>query len=396
MKPRFQQHPGFTLIELLVVIVIVGVCVGLLLPATRSSREAARRMSCSNNFKQIGLALHNYHAAHRQLPHQMGGTHDPRVFLESERATGNNQYRLSYLVGLLPFLEQQDLWETIVSGGNNDAQLTAFKPMGPAPWIKAFTPWHTQIASLRCPSDPGESSELGRTNYAACIGDAIDGLESGRIHWEKTEGAWVRRRDRRIDASGRGAFVPRQVCRFEDIRDGLSYTVIAGEIATDTGDGDKRTRPSLNNPTVHDEPLVCSAQLDPDRPRFWATVPKHHGGGGLLENESRGARWADGAGLYSSFNTILTPNRELCLSAGPSGIGTLTNSSGHMGGAHVLIADGAVVFMTDSVDGGDNRLGTVIVGGTGPRSPDSPSPYGLWGALGTRASAEAIDESLNL
>ena len=71
-RPRLRR--GFTLVELLVVIAIIGVLVGLLLPAVQAAREAARRMSCSNNFKQIGLAIHNYHSAYKELPMQAHGT----------------------------------------------------------------------------------------------------------------------------------------------------------------------------------------------------------------------------------------------------------------------------------------------------------------------------------
>ena len=113
---RNSKNSGFTLVELLVVIAIIGVLVGLLLPAVQAAREAARRMSCSNNFKQIGLAVHNYHSAYKQLPMQMGGTNRTQGTTGARAQiapTGMNRLCLSWLVGLTPFMEQQAIWEQI-------------------------------------------------------------------------------------------------------------------------------------------------------------------------------------------------------------------------------------------------------------------------------------------
>jgi prepilin-type processing-associated H-X9-DG protein len=98
----------------------------------------------------------------------------------------------------------------------------------------------------------------------------------------------------------------------------------------------------------------------------------------------------------SSFNTILPPNREICLAGGDAGIGMLPPSSRHPGGVHIATADGAVRFVTDSIDTnqqkGADALAPVIRGGEGARAPGSKSPYGLWGALGTRANQESIKD----
>ncbi len=139
---------GFTLVELLVVIAIIGVMVGLLLPAVQAAREAARRMSCGNNFKQIGLGMHNYHATYNTLASGRYGTMA-------------NSYRLnSNAVGILPFMEQQALWE-LVSSPQSSGSIPA---MGNTPDQDApnFVPWQTQVPGYRCPSDPTLLSGAGQ------------------------------------------------------------------------------------------------------------------------------------------------------------------------------------------------------------------------------------------
>ena len=131
---------AFTLVELLVVIAIIGVLVGLLLPAVQAAREAARRMSCSNNFKQIGLAVHNYHSAYKELPRQGAGTGQDIAsgHYANDSQIANNQ-SLSYIVGILPFMEQQALWEEIANPSTFDLRnpgtqrVPAWPAMGPTP-----------------------------------------------------------------------------------------------------------------------------------------------------------------------------------------------------------------------------------------------------------------------
>lgn len=398
-----RPRQGFTLVELLVVIAIIGVLVGLLLPAVQAAREAARRMSCSNNFKQIGLALHNYHAAYKQLPRHRGGT-----WVDGNPPdTTNNRYLLSFLVGLTPFMEQQAVWEQIanpsvkrVDGGTQNPSWPA---MGPAPWHSQYIPWVTEIPTLRCPSDPGGGPpSFGRTNYAACLGDSIDFMHNGPIQIQN--GAirapsqdWVANR---AQAACRGVFVPRKDTKFRDILDGLANTMMCAEITTDLGDRDIRTIPSLNTTLagVRDEPDHCrhENQISPERPQFWSdgsdggTAPDLAG-----VSQGRGYRWAYGGTVWSDVNTILPPNKELCFSGGANSPGTAPPSSRHQGGCHILMADGAVIFITDSVEAGDIHFGNVWLSGTGASAPGSRSPYGLWGALGTRASREVIQEQLN-
>jgi prepilin-type N-terminal cleavage/methylation domain-containing protein len=404
---RMRSRSGFTLVELLVVIAIIGVLVGLLLPAVQAAREAARRMSCSNNFKQLGLAFHNYHSAYKQLPRHQGGT-----WTDNNTPTDmNNRYALSFLVGVLPQMEQQALWEQIANPNQARVDLGIQNPpypaMGPAPYVGQYIPWVTEIPTLRCPSDPGSGlPSFGRTNYAACLGDSIDFMNNGPV--QVTNGVvvdppqtWVPSRSR---AACRGVFVPRQDMKFRDILDGLANTIMCGEITTDLGDRNIRTLAAIQNETddVRDEPDLCvhDGFISPERPRFWSngadggTAPALAGVG-----QGRGYRWAHGGTVWTVMNTILPPNREVCLGGGASsGVGApgvAPPSSQHQGGAHVLMSDGAVIFITDSIEAGDVHNGNVWLNGAGPAAPGSPSPYGLWGALGTRASKEVIQEQLN-
>jgi prepilin-type N-terminal cleavage/methylation domain-containing protein/prepilin-type processing-associated H-X9-DG protein len=408
--PRtYHKHrTAFTLVELLVVIAIIGVLVGLLLPAVQAAREAARRMSCSNNMKQIGLGLHNYHSAYKQLPvHGVGPTNENTNTVGAARGNtsggGFTRLELSYLIGLLPFVEQQAIWEK-VSQPHTDENGAAWPAFGPRPFQPLYEPWVTDIPTYRCPSDPGFGlPAFGRTNYGCSTGDTFYDCEEGVTKW--ISGRWRYESDarqmRRARCGLRGAFVPRKSMKFRDITDGLSNTIMAGEIISGLSDRDKRSVSFENGKGgffgVADNPRQCEdlGFVDPSRPRFWTDLAE-------VYFSERGYRWADFHTLQSQINTILPPNREVCLAGRSDTYGVAPPSSQHNGGAHILMCDGAVIFVTDSIEAGDDRAPMVYCealsagGGTDSASvAGSESPYGLWGALGTRASGELISETLN-
>ncbi|QDT12258.1 DUF1559 domain-containing protein [Planctomycetes bacterium K23_9] len=411
-KPCSQRH-AFTLVELLVVIAIIGILVGLLLPAVQAAREAARRMSCSNNFKQLGLALHNYHSAYKRLPQYQGGTggFHPDLFLPRVGVNGN---ALNILVGMTPFMEQQGLWNQISNPFQDPISGEPFPPMGPSPYKRLvshlssrYDPWLTEIPTYRCPSDPGQGLPAhGRTNYATCLGDSplvnqgpLLPIDGSPIPWQPDANAAIA-----AQGSCRGAFVPRRFTRFRDFLDGLSNTITMGEINSDLGDHNITTdlsvvslAPVANNPRYCDD----AGHRDPNRPQFW--------GSNAIKVEidyRRGHTWALALHITSAVNTILPPNSGMCGSIGsvidPLLGGVAPPSSRHQGGAHVLLGDGSVRFITDSIEAGDGRQQSVYVdmnmdGDTtdssiAPSSPGTKSPYGLWGALGTRATAEVISD----
>jgi len=408
MQKSPSQRAGFTLVELLVVIAIIGVLVGLLLPAVQAAREAARRMSCSNNFKQIGLAIHNYHSAYNQLPIHGGGTTDPHSAQIWRPSEVSNNGRLSWLVGLTPFIEQQGLWEMISNPLNEDSRGASppaasgnggvsggatrnggpFNPMGPTPDEILYTPWVTQMPTFRCPSDPGVGlPSLGRTNYAANLGDSAERAHQG--DWNNSApigyGNISSGLANEIQGAGRGFFTVHKSRRFRDVLDGLSNTIAAGEIATDLGDKDARTA-ALNRGwsfVRNYPPNDCDNLVDPARPQFWDASQTTVSG-----VDGRGFRWAEHVPNFSGFFTAQPPNSPICNEQNAGNSGWYSASSRHQGGVHVLMGDGAVKFMTDSVEAGNQSQ----LGINAYRSAGSKSPYGVWGALGTRAAKEFIED----
>lgn len=407
-----DHRVAFTLVELLVVIAIIGVLVGLLLPAVQAAREAARRMSCSNNFKQIGLAIHNYHSAFNQMPVQGSGTHSvmsgPNRWGVAPGTTaaspgGNSFLSLSFLAGITPFVEQQALWEQISNtflAENGDV----WQAMGPSPAarideISSYTPALTEVVSFRCPSDPGQGlPSFGRTNYVACYGDSVEGHNwfwGGASNEFGETYSW---QPRATSTAARGAFVWRKATKFRDNLDGLSNTIHCGETVTDLGDNDARSTPALANGVTFDSvgyALACRPALDPLRPTFWNTgaLPSPITVETVIDRR-RGAKWMSSLAVFTGFFTILPPNSESCSMRSDGWTDVISSaSSHHQGGAHVLMGDGAVKFITSSIDAG-NSSSPAVATVAGALPAGSESPYGLWGRLGTRAIKEVIDEEL--
>jgi len=362
----------------LVVIAIIGILVGLLLPAVQAAREAARRMSCSNNIRQLALAVLNYESAYKRLPAGATGpcSYNPWSVHDADMNVGRfpiNRYSL--FVSILPMMEQNQLY----------TQIQDQRPFFRSTWDMQgnFTPWRTQIASLRCPSDPGKMNPdanwdydgSGRVNYAGCYGDTIISVNN----------AWH-------PAANRGAFQGRYARRLSEITDGAAYTILLGEFGTTpslnlgTGAGKLRIQgarwQAAGSGNVQ-PPSGCLRVKLGDRYN-----PAMVNNGDLWH--SQGMRWHDGDYNHASIQTILPPNSPSCnTSLWDWGISSA--SSYHGAGAHVVFADNNVRFIPNSVDAGDaGRLGPE--GNDGPRS-NEPSPYGTWGAMGTKDAGDSWDAS---
>ncbi len=330
--PRCRPLHGFTLVELLVVITIIGILIALLLPAVQAAREAARRIQCTNNLKQIGLALHNYAEQHGAFPPGCivkmydGSPEKLRPFEEARQPVGAGFHGTSWMLAILPFMELQNLYDrwdfqTNVLGNAAVAQ--------------------TDIAGFYCPTRrnhirgedlnmfSGRPSRMivptwnaGGTDYGGCVG--------ATNAWDDTASTASNHKFTKIGASGRywgypslkGVFTPNTSVAFRDIADGTSYTLLVGEMQ----------------------------RLD-----------------GLYDESTSQDGWALGgvATLFSAANTINGGGAG----TGKGQTGGLNNgyfeSSGsdHIGGAHYGMVDGSIHFISENIDSNlFNNLGAMADG----------------------------------
>ncbi|MGC1274941.1 MAG: DUF1559 domain-containing protein [Planctomycetaceae bacterium] len=354
-RNRRPARLGFTLIELLVVIAIIAVLIALLLPAVQQAREAARRTQCKNNLKQLGLALHNYHDTHRVFVFRKGGTSGYGL------SPKTNSDRLSGFMGLMPFLEQGNLYDRVKAGdvANNVA------PGGPHAWEAwpggAGAGWNVTIPGVLCPSDGGTTTERNN-NYVFSVGDTI-----------------INNRDAQ---DVRGMFGFRRCVGMGQVTDGTSNTIAMSEhLRQDLG-----IRPgnqvkvkegiAVGVGGVNTSPGICMNQAS--GPYYLASVQAKARHGRAI--------W-DGQPERVAFTTVLSPNAPSCSEESniyaDSGSSILSPSSNHTGGVNALLVDGSVRFISDSIHSGDLSRPPVTSG---------ISPYGVWGGLGSKDGGEVLGE----
>jgi prepilin-type N-terminal cleavage/methylation domain-containing protein/prepilin-type processing-associated H-X9-DG protein len=208
---------GFTLIELLVVIAIIAVLVALLLPAVQQAREAARRLSCKNNLKQIGLALHNYHDIHQTFPpaYLIQPNVDP--VMGTPNTNGDNGPGWTALFMLLPQIEQANLYDSF------NANLPSWHTSNATP---ALTP----LPVYRCPSDPGSGVYNVVNGCGAGAATLATFSLSNYVANAGQREVWSNPGD--LSALANGPFFRNSRIRMRDVIDGLSNTVFFGEQTT--------------------------------------------------------------------------------------------------------------------------------------------------------------------
>ena len=365
--------------------------VALLLPAVQAAREAARRMQCTNNLKQLALSQHNHADVHGVF------TQASRTQSLINRSGGTFNYH-SYIIAVLPFFEQNALFEMA-------QQAIRIEPDGGhEPWnanatrsrdgVEYRIPWRETIPSLICPSSAGSGfSGLGRNSYHCNAGDYF-------CEWDSFHAL-------------RGAFGPgdRFQGNFSNIIDGTSNTAMLSEVEIGNAPNGNRIKGNVAVEVPYGSPTEMRS-IERANGMF-DNAYNAAGRGEDFADRIVGARWGDARPLYTQFYMVMPPNSvSVSMNNNPEGWGQcISASSNHTGGVNVAMCDGAVRFVTSSVDAGNQGFdpweGVLQRGGQWGDSPGSqalierhgagpwgarvsePSRYGVWGAIGSRAGGES-------
>ena len=371
---------AFTLVELLVVIAIIGILIALLLPAVQAAREAARRMSCSNNLKQLGLSLHTYHDATKGLP-------ATRSTFGATNSSGNpgGAYWGGHLA-LLPYVEQlaaySNLTSFIPSENWSDSGIIPWDSPGFGNPDRRTIP----VSGFVCPSDANPNfvdsdnwacGGSGRTasTYMFSIGDAMNNFE-----------------DTNSAVQERSLFGPARWKSMGACVDGTSNTIGMAEAWKYFGPdswGNFATTYRGGIVGVGGSDIANSLSA-----RITDCLNSVEGKSNIIPGKQ--TRTMRGAVLYgscgnNSFHTVLPPNSPNCVSGGPNdntvgSWGIFSASSNHTGGVNVALMDGSVTFVSETVN-------CVTAGLTDDRPAQrtaGKSDFGVWGAMGTPNGGESV------
>jgi prepilin-type N-terminal cleavage/methylation domain-containing protein/prepilin-type processing-associated H-X9-DG protein len=339
MRPYLSrpQRAGFTLIELLVVIAIIAVLIGLLVPAVQKVREAANRMSCTNNLKQLGIAMHSYHDANQKFP-------------ANQQQVGVNVWEsLSATYWILPYIEQDSLFKTITLPTNAPAQGVSAGGSGNGTnWSAAYNgAMNTAIKTLICPS--AQPSAKRGTNNRGWDGP---GSNYGWSYGSRVYANW--------DGSSNGIIAQTKQTRMADITDGTTNTIMAGEFLS----GSNASATGGPGKYPFDIFFAGDAPFNSVVNKDFATAAELDAIGSAAKNSPQGVLSANGsmplwyASTQSAFNTSAPPNWRWpsaggsCCPGGSHdwGPGVIPPRSLHSGGVNVGLGDGSVKFIRDSID----------------------------------------------